>query len=674
MNLTDEQLSAINELDSNLRIIACAGSGKTEVISRRIAKILLTKKDVEPSNMVAFTFTEKAAESLKNRIQNRLLEGGYQNDDISEMYVGTIHAFCFAMLKKIDKKYENYKILNSAKHLYFLDRYSGDLDLDKLNINTGLRSLELYEKCIERMIASYRYIDLWSSSEREVFEKYQQKLEENKYISFPMIMFKLQQEIDKNGISLFSSIKYLTVDEYQDVDDLQEMLISNIASAGANICVVGDDDQTIYQFRGSNADNIINFDNRYPSVRTISLSQNFRSTYSIVDIANTFICNNRVRLSKNMISGSGLKNGVCNGQGYESEEEEIASICEMIRRYYFSGVSYSDMAILFRKNKLVKEFYNELTKRGIPCHANDSDVIFEDNDVKKYIATINAILTQDSEGINSLWIDTVDRKTLIRARRVIFEEADGIGKKPVKDLFMNFLELIGISPSGIINGFCEIIQDFDEIYKDCQAIYRLQIFDRFIEDHTDILKKIYSFDLNTEEGVNIMTIHKSKGLEYKCVFLPRLQQKQYDFRIPGKKVEDVLSGYFVRHKSEFESDDEDERKLFYVALTRAISNLHLTYIVKKKPVSKKDKKYGILEFLPECAESNELDIDHDDLLYTVEYIDEIVERNKARREELIEKMHDVYCTEMRLMHSASFDMSDVYNMNLDELESFASSY
>ena len=302
VELTAKQQEAISEIEHNLQIIACAGSGKTEVITRRIAHILESKSDIKPSNIVAFTFTEKAAKSMKDRIGKALGEAASQ--EIDSMYIGTIHGFCYQLLNKYSEQFHDFKILDTVKSHLFVKRYSNECGMVSLNLDPHPQNIKLFLECIEKMIDDYKNQDTWASDQRMVLNDYISCLYNHHYIDFSLIIFEALRQIEENQKvkDYLSNIKYLVVDEYQDVNDLQEKLILQIAASGANICVVGDDDQTIYQFRGSNADNMISFSERYSDVHQVRLEQNFRCAPGIVDVADCVISHNKRRLPKKMIS------------------------------------------------------------------------------------------------------------------------------------------------------------------------------------------------------------------------------------------------------------------------------------------------------------------------------------------------------------------------------------
>lgn len=311
MKLTEAQQAAVNELTHNLQIIACAGAGKTEVITRRIANILKMNESVTPKNIVAFTFTNKAAESMKERIKKALIDEQIDKDATDEMYVGTIHGFCLDVIKRFSDKFGGFTLLDSVKKHHFIKRYSRICGLETLGLSTNIHDIGLFDDCIDKMIYEYDHIEFWDEEVKNAFECYRDALYSHKYIDFSFIVFEALNILRSNKCAsdYAMQIRYLIVDEYQDVDDIQEKLIQLIASYGANICVVGDDDQTIYQFRGSNANNMITFAQRYNNVETVHLDTNFRCAGNIIDIANTVVSNNTNRLRKRMHTPAGNTNG-----------------------------------------------------------------------------------------------------------------------------------------------------------------------------------------------------------------------------------------------------------------------------------------------------------------------------------------------------------------------------
>lgn len=229
VQLTPEQRKAVSEIDRNLQIIACAGSGKTEVITRRIANILQSKSGIKPENIVAFTFTEKAADSMKKRIAKALDAQDLTN--IGRMYVGTIHGFCYHLLNKYTEQFREFRILDSVKSHLFVTRYCSECGMSELNLEPYPRNVNLFLQCIDKMIDDYENADTWTQKQRDVLNKYIGCLYSRNYIDFTLMIFEAIRQIESNPEvrDYLSRIKYLVVDEYQDVNDLQEKLIFHIA-------------------------------------------------------------------------------------------------------------------------------------------------------------------------------------------------------------------------------------------------------------------------------------------------------------------------------------------------------------------------------------------------------------------------------------------------------------
>ena len=341
MNLTEEQMLAIDEIEHHLQIIACAGSGKTEVIVRRIVNILKQHQEIRPDQIVAFTFTEKAAASMKSRIKTMLQKTGIL--DYGNMYVGTIHSFCLSILRKYNDQFEGFKVLDSVKSHLFVKRYYDKCGMSDLELQPYPREIKLYLECIDKMANDYDNRDAWDETQQVVFDKYRTFLYEHKYFDFPLIILEAIQQAGKCPAlrNYLSSLKYLIVDEYQDIDDVQEKLIRLLHGFGINICIVGDDDQTIYQFRGSNADNMIYFSDRYQDVRQVRLEKNFRCSDKIVDIADNVIKFNQNRIQKKMISKDVSSALSCTAaQRFDSPDDEYEGIAKQISILHMEGIPY----------------------------------------------------------------------------------------------------------------------------------------------------------------------------------------------------------------------------------------------------------------------------------------------------------------------------------------------
>ena len=616
MDLTPRQSEAVAEINNNLQIIACAGSGKTEVITRRIAHILNEKKDVMPENIVAFTFTEKAAESMKNRISNAL-----EGQDIDNLYVGTIHSFCYKLLNEFTERYRNVKVLDSVKNHLFIQRFHRECGFDDLGLKTTSWDIRLFLSCIDKMIDDYDNRSEWDSKHIEIFDTYKSKIYEEGYIDFSFLIFETINQI-KTNIEIqeyLKTIKYLVVDEYQDIDDLQEKLINIISMYGANVCVVGDDDQTIYQFRGSNADNMISFSDRYENVHQVKLEQNFRCSEAIVDVADTVISNNENRIVKKMVSGAEFSNTMVSAKRYDCKNDQYIDIRNHIEELHNDGVPYKEMAVLVRKGKYIAPIVSVLTRAGIPVAADSAEEFFKGNYFKRFVNTLNILADIDKSKLYECWNDIVDVKTFNVGFKYLRSCARGGQRISFHTIIEEFCNKINFLDSNCedleqritdLNGIYYILDDYDEIFGDWQLSARVSGLVSFIENKASEEYKYHSFNDNQadEDAVQVMTVHKSKGLEFNTVFLTELEEGEFPAsNMGGKKYWHVLGGRFEENKDKYKSDIEDERKLFYVAVTRAKQNLYMMFELT-------EKKHNVSQFVIEASESGFIKIDKEDLI------------------------------------------------------------
>ena len=300
MIYTTSQQEALDYRGGNLLIIACAGSGKTQVLSRRIA--LLVSEGVPKESIIAFTFTDMAAGELKSRIRKELAslreEGRIDDASLGEIYIGTIHSFSLQLLKEIHPSYRNYDIIDEKRQAAIIVSKYLDFGLDKLQ---GANSkIETIRRFIETLNIIYREnLDVDNFKNQDLINSVHQyqnfiKQRPNCFLTFDEIIAELTSVIESNEAiraQVQNRFTNIFVDEYQDVDDRQEQLIRLLSNDGqtAAVCAVGDDDQAIYRFRGATVTNILTFENRYPSVKRITLSTNFRSSHAIVEIANAAV-------------------------------------------------------------------------------------------------------------------------------------------------------------------------------------------------------------------------------------------------------------------------------------------------------------------------------------------------------------------------------------------------
>ena len=522
MNLTEEQIAAVNEIGKHLQIIACAGSGKTEVIVRRIVNILEKRADIHPEQIVAFTFTEKAADSMKNRVRQTLSESEVVIGD--DMYIGTIHGFCYHILKKLNGHFEDFKILDTVKSHLFVERYYDKCGMSELGLQPYPRNVQLFLECIGKMVDNHDNCGQWEDVNRSVFEKYRTFLYEHKYLDFALLVYETVQQIKNNRAlkNYLSSIKYLIVDEYQDIDDMQEKLIHLFAVYGANICIVGDDDQTIYQFRGSNAENMIHFSSRYQDVVRVQLEKNFRCADKIVDVAASVISGNKNRLKKQMVSKAlGAETSCVEARRFESSDDEYIKIAEQISILHRKGIPYSEVAVLVRKGKYINPICAELERHGIPCDSDSAEYFFCGAYFKRFADTIQILVDMDKAKLYECWEGMVERHRFNKGFRYLQRARRGGNGLPIllSVLFKGFLDEIGFMQCGsedrqeredAANGFLTILSDYEEIYQDQQYSARISGLMRFLTTRAMDEYKYHNFRTNEDgtEAVQVMTVHK----------------------------------------------------------------------------------------------------------------------------------------------------------------------
>lgn len=697
ITLTKAQMEAIHETDRHLQIVACAGSGKTEVIARRIAHILQCKPEIAPEQIVAFTFTEKAAASLRTRIEKAIAADTNISD--GGMQISTIHAFCHRLLTQYTDKFQGFRVLDTVKSHHFVERYKKECGMTALGLEPNPRNIRLFLQCVDKMIDDYEHAEEWTQVQRDVLSQYIECLYQHGFIDFSLMIFEALKQIDSTETvkSMLAQIKYLVVDEYQDVNNLQEKLINKIAEAGANICVVGDDDQTIYQFRGSNAEHMISFADRYPNVHQVRLETNFRCAPGIIDVANSVIKNNKRRVFKEMCAPN--RNSTTESDiaalRYSDKTVQFDAIAQKADALHRAGTQFREMAILVRKGKTIISVTQALSRAGIPFETDSAEQFFAGEYFERFLAVLQNLAAIDKPKLFESWNDIIDHDSFTQGFRFLRSCARGSCNLPLQEIVRGFCTRVAFINENsddvenrrfAVDGICKILSDFDEIYGDWQLSARTEKITRFLGTQAAEEYRYHSFmpmDPN-EDCVHVMTVHKAKGLEFDTVFLPELMMREFPVaNIGGKKYWSVLGGVFEEKKDQYQSDLEDERKLFYVAVTRAKRNLYLTYELSTQPISC---------FVEEAASSMALKIDRNDLLYRPEkniteirrtivgqaeqFPEEADDREEERRQdkeywEAIKyarsQLYDYYGTACRFFPAAHADLLRIKSMTPDEI-------
>ncbi len=599
-NLSQKQIEAVTAIDDDVEIIACAGAGKTGVVTRRIINILKTKPEISPENIVAFTFTKKAAEELKSRIYTigQSILGNTQG--FANMYIGTIHGFCLNMLQEFLPEFQPFSVLDEIHAKLFVERYYMEVGMEDMGLQKYIET-NLFVQAMSLLNENWFDEHKWDDNVRSAFKKYKNKLYSEKYFDYSLILREMVEQLESNIIFrgiVADKVKYLTVDEYQDTNPAQERLISILKELGANLCVVGDDDQTIYQFRGSDSSNILTFMQRYNVQKYIVLDTDYRSTEGIISVAKNVIMNNSNRLPKEMKSG--CKTPYDEGDVVFKEvtlpEDEYEFIAENIEKLHSIGVPYSEIAILLRKRKIGAEIADVLNKHDIPfiiegmndlmytaeCRAakgifdylngeidmmtlyelwQNVDYPFTRNDLGNAIQTIMTIDISQMKHFTDLNLQRIYQDFLKNA--VLVED----GRKETEMILYN------------LGKFSQVIGDYEVINFTRKPKSKLDSFCKFLHYTADgnYPEGYLSNDYIKPDAVSIMTVHQSKGLEYAAVFIPGLNKNYFPAqKVGGKSVWHVIHREWITGSSRFDGDLEDERKLFYVAVTRAKKYLFIS--------------------------------------------------------------------------------------------------
>lgn len=621
--LSESQREAVAVIDEDLEIIACAGAGKTGVVTRRIINILKSKPDVSPENIVAFTFTKKAAEELKGRISayGKFVLG--HTKGFTHMYVGTIHSFCIRMLQNYIPEFQKFTVLDEIQTKLFVERYYEECGMQDLELKKYIET-SLFITVMSVLNENWFEQDKWDEKTRVAFEKYQKKMYEEKKFDYSLILKEMINQLETNhkfAEIIKNKVKYLTVDEYQDTNPVQDQLINILKKFGANICVVGDDDQTIYQFRGSDPQNILTFKERYGIKKYIVLDKNYRSTNGIVDVARRVIVNNDMRLPKTMTSGCTTKYDI-GDLAYEEHpdiEDEFEFIARRIIKLHEIGIPYSEIAILLRKRKVSGKVAEILEEYDIPFVVEGVNDLFGTKECKA-ARGIYEYLNGDipATELFERWLEIdypLDKKEVADALQYLatidVKEIKLYSEFNIQAIYHEFLRRVSIVEDGKaeteilmynLGKFSQVIADYEIINYTLKPRTKLNNFCLFLKyTASQYYPEGYLTNSYAKlDAVSIMTVHQSKGLEFAAVFIPQLNRNFFPAqRVGGKGIWHVIDKSWITNAERFDGDIEEERKLFYVAVTRAKKYLYLT-----RSETSHDKY--ISPFLEEAKESSYL--------------------------------------------------------------------
>jgi DNA helicase-2/ATP-dependent DNA helicase PcrA len=612
--LNEVQRQAVETTEGPIQILAGAGSGKTRVLTYRVA-FLLAEKKAHPWNILAITFTNKAAREMKERIQSLV------GDIAEDIWISTFHAMCVRILRRdIDRMgySRNFTILDPSDQLSVIKQILKEENLDPKKFEP--RSL-LYRisSAKNKMLGPHEMLtrakaenDLFGEVAAEVYEKYEQKLRSNESLDFDDLLLKtvdLFEQVPEVKEFYQRKFQYIHVDEYQDTNHVQYVLVRTLAAHHQNICVVGDADQSIYRFRGADISNILRFEQDWPQAKLIKLEQNYRSTKNILQAANHLIAHNTNRKPKELWTENEKGKPICLFEA-DNEHGEAYFVAENIMKLVQEGASYRDCAILYRTNAQSRVLEEVFLKANLPYQVVGGIKFYERKEIKDILAYLRLIVNPQDD-LSLTRIINVPRRGIGAAT---LEKITNYAQTQGIPLFHALLELeeIGLTKRAVkpLQAFVEMIKQLhamadylsaeemlEEVFrmtgykeelireKTMEAQGRLENLDEFVsvvqeferrsEDKSLValltdLALIADVDQLDEEkagnnqptaAVSLMTLHSAKGLEFPYVFLVGMEE-----------------GIFPHNRSlDDEEEMEEERRLAYVGITRAERQLYLTW-------------------------------------------------------------------------------------------------
>lgn len=622
--LNEAQFEAVTTLQGPLMVLAGAGSGKTRVLTMRIAHLITN--GIDPFNILALTFTNKAAKEMKERIAKVV-----GVSDARSLWMGTFHSV-FARILRSEAHYlgypSNFTIYDAQDALNVLKKVIKDMSVDAevYKAKKVLSRISQYKNNLITVNAYFNNPELMEADERanmrligEIYRKYVEACFKNGAMDFDDLLLKTNELLTRFPEVLAKyqdRFRYILVDEYQDTNHSQYLIVKALASKFENICVVGDDAQSIYSFRGANIYNILNFKKDYPDAVTVSLEQNYRSTQNIVDAANVVISKNLQQFKKNVFSENEVGEKIKVYRSLSDADEANFVSANIFELHNTQQRKFSDFAILYRTNSQTRAFEDALRKKNIPYRVYGGLSFYQRKEVKDLLAYLRILTNEnDSEALS----------------RIINYPARGIGETTQNKLIVfadsrnvpitQVLDNLGFyAPQlGLNNGIITKLGDFWAMIKAFQVMLKTEnVYDvamevakrsgliKFLkEDQTpegisrveniqELLNSMQGFieeqrqiedgdpslsnflenialssdtqnDKDDGDKVSLMTIHLSKGLEFPVVYLVGLEENLFPSFMSSSTREEL----------------EEERRLFYVALTRAEKQAYFTYAVSR---------------------------------------------------------------------------------------------
>ena len=595
--LNNEQREAAMYIDGPLLVLAGAGSGKTRVLTTRIA-YMIKKMGVNPWNILAITFTNKAAKEMAERVEKLI------GSDINDMWVRTFHSACVRILRRdIDRiGYDrNFNIIDADDQKSLVKECLKQLDIDEKELSVKSVMGEI-SHAKDNLLTPDEYADEYMSDYRKkqiarVYELYQKKLKTANDLDFDdliMLTVKLFQREEEVLSYYRKKFRYILVDEYQDTNKAQNELVILLSEEHRNLCVVGDDDQSIYKFRGADITNILEFEKAFPETKIIRLEQNYRSTQNILDAANAVIKNNYGRKGKNLWTDAGCGEKIF---VYKSlnEHDEASYIADKISSLSRDGYSYSDMAVLYRANSASRALEEVFMRKALPYRVLAGLRFYDRKEIRDMIAYLRLIKNPADDLSLKRIINVPARKIGKTTVDKISAVAEREGTSML-DAIKKYKDTLGASVAAFYDLTEELraLTDTIRIPELVEAVYEKTLYKAYLEndekadertenvgelingaanyeksvenptfsdymDNLALISDIDNYDENLD-AVSLMTLHAAKGLEFPVVFICGFDE-----------------GIFPSFMNNLSQDEiEEERRLCYVGITRAKSLLHIT--------------------------------------------------------------------------------------------------
>ena len=622
--LNEPQFEAVTTLEGPLMVLAGAGSGKTRVLTMRIAHLITN--GIDPFNILALTFTNKAAKEMKERIAKVV-----GVSDARSLWMGTFHSV-FARILRSEAHYlgypSNFTIYDAQDALNVLKKVIKDMSVDAevYKAKKVLSRISQYKNNLITVNAYFNNPELMEADERanmrligEIYRKYVEACFKNGAMDFDDLLLKTNELLTRFPEVLAKyqdRFRYILVDEYQDTNHSQYLIVKALASKFENICVVGDDAQSIYSFRGANIYNILNFKKDYPDAVTVSLEQNYRSTQNIVDAANVVISKNLQQFKKNVFSENEVGEKIKVYRSLSDADEANFVSANIFELHNTQQRKFSDFAILYRTNSQTRAFEDALRKKNIPYRVYGGLSFYQRKEVKDLLAYLRILVNEnDSEALSRI-INYPARGIgeTTQNKLIVFADARNVPITQVLDNLGFYAPQLGLN-NGIITklgDFWAMIKAFqvmlktENVYDVAMEVAKRSGLIKFLkEDQTpegisrveniqELLNSMQGFieeqrqiedgdpslsnflenialssdtqnDKDDGDKVSLMTIHLSKGLEFPVVYLVGLEENLFPSFMSSSTREEL----------------EEERRLFYVALTRAEKQAYFTYAVSR---------------------------------------------------------------------------------------------